>query len=81
MSDVAVPAVVDADERQPLLVDPEYDAENPTGGAPPVKKRKWWVTGWQAILTLLGIGAIGLFIKGFIDADDVEVRIYLARHN
>ncbi|KAI0922441.1 hypothetical protein AcV7_005974 [Taiwanofungus camphoratus] len=72
MSDVAVPAVVDADERQPLLVDPEYDAENPTGGAPPVKKRKWWVTGWQAILTLLGIGAIGLFIKGFIDADDVE---------
>ncbi|KAI0919508.1 hypothetical protein AcV5_001558 [Taiwanofungus camphoratus] len=72
MSDVAVPAVVDADERQPLLVDPEYDAENPTGGDPPVKKRKWWVTGWQAILTLLGIGAIGLFIKGFIDADDVE---------
>lgn len=72
MSEGRVPSPA-IDERQPLLTaDPDYDAENPVADEP-IKKRSWWAIGWYTVLTLLGGFALGLFIKGFIDADDVEV--------
>lgn len=75
MSDGPATAI---DERQPLLVANEYDAENP---APedilPAKKRSWWTIGWYSTLSVLGVIAVVLFIKGFIDADDVEVGAVL----
>ncbi|KAF9817900.1 hypothetical protein IEO21_03094 [Rhodonia placenta] len=71
MSEGRVPSPA-IDERQPLLTaDPDYDAENPVADEP-IKKRSWWAIGWYTVLTLLGGFALGLFIKGFIDADDVE---------
>lgn len=63
-----------ADERQPLLAGAEGDVEEQFDDAPPEKKRTWWTYGWYAVLTILGGVALGFFIKGFIDADDVEVR-------
>lgn len=75
MSAPVEPAV--SDERQPLLVDAsnlDDDAEAAIllEDAPPAKKRSWWMIGWYTILTAAGILLLVLFIKGFIDADDVE---------
>ncbi|KAI0804708.1 mitochondrial carrier [Irpex lacteus] len=36
------------------------------------KKRSWWTVGWYALLWAVGIFFAVLFIKGFIEADDVE---------
>ncbi|KAH9942810.1 mitochondrial carrier [Amylocystis lapponica] len=65
---------VTGDERQPLLTStPEYNTESPAlESASPQKKRSWWTTGWYAVLAVLGAVLFALFIKGFIDADDVE---------
>lgn len=41
------------------------------------KARSWSTIAFQAIIVLLSLIVVGLFIKGFIDADDVEVRLYL----
>ena len=76
------------DERQPLLPPaaladdaelPVHDEENPT----PVeqdselvtekKPRSWGTIAWYTFWTTLGIFFAVIFIKGFIDADDVEV--------
>jgi hypothetical protein len=37
------------------------------------QKRSWWSIGWYTLLIGLLIFFAVLFIKGFIDADDVEV--------
>lgn len=37
------------------------------------QKRSWWSIAWYTLLTGLGIFFAVLFIKGFIEADDVEV--------
>lgn len=69
------------DERQPLLdtspsysqlepPTPERDIDSPL----PVKKRDWRVTAIYIFLGILGAVLLGVFIKGFLDADDVEVR-------
>ncbi|CCL98875.1 uncharacterized protein FIBRA_00882 [Fibroporia radiculosa] len=66
-----------ADERQPLLTH-VYDEET----ADPVeveKKTNWWTIGWYAVIAALCATTLGLFIKGFIDADDVDVRTLCAR--
>ncbi|KZT38377.1 mitochondrial carrier [Sistotremastrum suecicum HHB10207 ss-3] len=36
------------------------------------KKRSWWSIFWYTLLTAAGIFILVIFIKGFIDADDVE---------
>ncbi len=76
-----------ADERQPLLpptalvsnaeLQP-HDEETPvqaTGEVEVVKtERTWWTIAWYTAMTALGVFFTVLFVKGFIDADDVEVR-------
>lgn len=37
------------------------------------KKRSPWKMAFYAALTLIGVALVALFIKGFLDADDVEV--------
>lgn len=39
-----------------------------------VKRRTWWTYLWWFILFSASLVILALFIKGFIDADDVEVR-------
>ncbi|KAI0700848.1 mitochondrial carrier [Cerioporus squamosus] len=56
------------DEREPLL-DRAEAGESPP---PPEKQRTWWTIGWYAVFTVLGVLATAVFIKGFIDADDIE---------
>ena len=76
------------DERQPLLPPaalasdvevPGHDEENPVVAQQlqesPKQKRSWWTIGWYTVLAAFGIFFTVLFIKGFIDADDVEVRL------
>ncbi len=78
--------ITPVDERQPLLSpaplvtgeDVEHDEENievPVAEDVP-KKRSWWSIGWYTLLTVFGILFAVIFIKGFIDADDVEVSVY-----
>lgn len=46
------------------------------GGVPkPSVKQKTsgWMVAWYVVLTVVCVGAVGVFVKGFIDADDVEV--------
>lgn len=68
------------DERQPLLSiaerDPEEQLEDDESDDAPLEKKPttWWTWGWYAVGTVLIAVALGFFIKGFIDADDVEVR-------
>ena len=65
-----------------LVSDQEvHDEENPENLArEPVKdveerkrKRSWWTILWYTVLTGLGIFFAVIFIKGFIEADDVDV--------
>jgi len=74
------------DERQPLLPPaaiaseselPVHDEESPQVEeeaeiTTAKQKRSWWTIGWYSLLTGLGIFFAVLFIKGFIEADDVE---------
>lgn len=79
-AEVTVPPT---DERTPLLA--QNDVENPTSAAdddddtPPdvQKKASWWTTAWYTVLGVLGVLFAVIFIKGFIDADDVEVSAAL----
>ena len=59
------------DERAPLLDRAEAGESSP----PPEKKRTWWTIGWYAVWTVLGVFVAAVFVKGFIDADDIEVSI------
>ena len=59
------------DERAPLLDRAEAGELSP----PPEKKRTWWTIGWYAVWTVLGVFVAAVFVKGFIDADDIEVSI------
>lgn len=71
-----MPESVPADEREPLLSrESQAEAGEPEAAAPPEKKRSWWTIGWYAVFTVLGAVLLALFIKGFIEADDVEVSI------
>ncbi|KAI0643334.1 hypothetical protein C8Q79DRAFT_172917 [Trametes meyenii] len=67
-----MPDSVPTDEREPLL-NRESQVEAGEASAPPEKKRSWWTIGWYAVLTILGAVALALFIKAFVEADDVEL--------
>lgn len=41
------------------------------------KTRSWSMIAFQSVIVLLSLIVVGLFIKGFIDAGDVEVWFYL----
>ena len=60
------------DERAPLL-DRETQAEAGEALPTPKKERTWWTIGWSIVWTVLGVFVLAVFIKGFIDADDVDV--------
>ncbi|GLB42702.1 putative mitochondrial carrier (TC 2.A.29) family protein [Lyophyllum shimeji] len=63
----APPGPIDVDERQPLLA--------PTASLPSTDTttyRSWTTIAVYAALWIAGAVLLGLFIKGFIDADDVE---------
>ncbi|KAI0710858.1 mitochondrial carrier [Earliella scabrosa] len=59
------------DERAPLL-DREAQAEAGEALPTPKKERTWWTIGWNIVWTVLGVFVLAVFIKGFIDADDVD---------
>lgn len=65
------------DETQPLLSPPvEADLEQAelSEQVKPVNTRRpLWQSAVYGVLSVLGIGLVALFIKGFIDADDVDV--------
>lgn len=66
-------------ERQPLLGASGnlYTAPNGTDLSVGDNKRNWKTTAFQGCLILLGLAVLGVFIKGFIDAGDVEVCILI----
>jgi hypothetical protein len=45
--------------------------------ASPPKTRPWSTIAFQSVIVLLSLVVVGLFIKGFIDADDTEVWLCL----
>jgi hypothetical protein len=65
----------------------EIDEENPENLArapskdidDPKPKRSWWTILWYTVLLGLGIFFTVLFIKGFIEADDVDVSLFVMR--
>ncbi|KAJ7119683.1 mitochondrial carrier [Mycena epipterygia] len=58
--------VQEASETQPLLSHHESGLEDPP------RKRSLWEIGLYIILSVIGAVLLGFFIKGFIDADDVD---------
>ncbi|KAG9312448.1 mitochondrial carrier domain-containing protein [Chiua virens] len=40
-----------------------------------LKPRSWWTIAFQGVIVLLSLIVLGLFVKGFIDADDVEFDV------
>lgn len=60
------------DERTPLL-DREVQAEAGEVPPPPNEKPTWWTIGWYTVFTIFGVFVAVVFVKGFMDADDVEV--------
>ncbi|KAK0439580.1 mitochondrial carrier [Armillaria borealis] len=72
MSDVIAKSPQPDPETQPLLDSPQvaYDTTEPS--AEIVKQeRSWKHILFYLLTTLLGVGILAIFIKGFIDADDV----------
>ncbi|KAG5643994.1 hypothetical protein DXG03_009284 [Asterophora parasitica] len=67
-----------SDERQPLLVPAESNDEE-LGVKPEAHKRGWKTIASYVVLGIVGAVLLGFFIKGFIDADDVDVRLSLIR--
>ena len=73
----------DANERQPLLPPAAVASDQEIEGTevpvkddvPPKEKRSWWTIMWYTVLAALGIFFTVLFIKGFIEADDVNVSL------
>lgn len=63
------------DERTPLL-DREVQAEAGEVPPPPTEKRTWWTIGWYTVFTIFGVFVAAVFVKGFMDADDVEVSTH-----
>ena len=65
------------DERAPLL---ERDDQVEAGdtSATPQQKRTWWTVGWYTIFALFGAFVLGVFVKGVIDSDDVDVSTAFA---
>lgn len=71
------------DERQPLLgssgqlASPALDEENGEnlvlGAKPSAEERGWKTITAYVVLGIVGTVLLGFFIKGFLDADDVEV--------
>ena len=62
------------DERAPLLAR-EEQAEAGEVPPPPKEKRTWWTIGWYTVFAILGVFVAAVFVKGFIDADDVDVSL------
>jgi len=79
--------VNNSDERQPLLaasnsphntISDLPDEELPGAGLDVRdKKRNWKKIAIQCTLVLVGAAILGVFIKGFLDADDIEVCHYV----
>ena len=74
-----------ADERTPLI-EPDEEAvrdaahqEDIPAAPPPEKKRTWWQFAWNVIFAAFAIFVAVVFVKGFIDADDVEVCLALTQ--
>ncbi|KAG6889471.1 hypothetical protein C0995_000998 [Termitomyces sp. Mi166 len=69
-------AAVSIDERQPLLASTSNNAHTleSEGGVPPkpLERRNWNKLTYRIILWLIGAAVLVVFVKGFIDADDVD---------
>lgn len=80
MSDVIAKSPQADPEAQPLLDSPQvaYDTTEPS--AEIVKQEcSWKHILFYLLTTLLGVGILAIFIKGFIDADDVTVWVFTSR--
>lgn len=62
------------EDVEALEAEIEEDEAILEGSKHPKKKRTWWGIFWQVVFALAAIVILAVFIKGFIDADDVEVR-------
>ena len=63
-------------ERQPLLTkddDPSDLKVNITSDERPERRSRWTIA-WFISLTVSGLLLLAVFVRGFIDADDVDVR-------
>lgn len=47
----------------------------PKPGPSVKQKTSGWMIAWYVVLTVVCVGGLAVFIKGFIDADDVEVSL------
>lgn len=71
------------DERAPLLAhdeahyDPEStpDHEEPLAESPQKARSRIWKYAWRGFWAIFAILIIALFVKGWIDADDVNVSL------
>ncbi|KAG6907502.1 hypothetical protein DXG01_008645 [Tephrocybe rancida] len=62
-----------SDERQPLLPSTSNTDIVEEGGIPPKPQpRSWKKIAGYTVLGFLGAAVLAVFIKGFLDADDVE---------
>jgi hypothetical protein len=69
---------VSTDERAPLLQPAPGDVVEPSVEQEP---RTWDWYAWRAFWGVLGIFVLAIFIKGWVDAKDVEVRILMLSMN
>ncbi|KAG6885326.1 hypothetical protein C0993_003174 [Termitomyces sp. T159_Od127] len=71
------PPTIDArtDETQPLLATSSDNLTVEDGGTPKPQPRNWKKVTYQIVLSLLSAGILAVFIKGFIDAGDVDFNL------
>ncbi|KAG6810108.1 hypothetical protein H0H92_013271 [Tricholoma furcatifolium] len=86
-SDPPLAAGLSTDERQPLLGETSTDHLAEEGRvSPKPQPRNWIKIATLIFLWVLGGAVLAVFIKGFLDADDVDVRAtrvfgeYVANH-
>jgi hypothetical protein len=75
-----------ADERAPLLGNEDVrnherveESDGEDSIAPQKETSRTWEYIWKGLLTILAILAIAVFVKGWIDADDVDVSFLTAQ--
>ncbi|KAG6895156.1 hypothetical protein C0992_002872 [Termitomyces sp. T32_za158] len=60
------------DETQPLIAISSNSQTVESGGTPKPQQHSWKKVTFQIVLSLLAAGILAVFIKGFIDAGDVD---------
>jgi hypothetical protein len=77
-----------SDERAPLLAhdDVHYDTgtppeeDDPTPSPPQKVRSRTWQYAWRGFWIAFGLLIVAVFVKGWIDADDVNVSGCIPKH-